>query len=78
MAREESGNYPSSAGQLESGRQLVDELQEIGLADARQNEFGIVTATVPATRDGGRRRDRAQFAPRHFARNDGGRTCGRK
>ena len=48
MAREGAGTYPSSAGQLELGWQLVEELKEIGLADARQDEFGIVTATVPA------------------------------
>ncbi len=49
MAREGAETYPSSPGQLELGRQLVGELQALGLADARQNEFGIVTATVPAT-----------------------------
>ncbi len=49
MAREDSGTYPSSPGQLELGRQLALELRAMGLADVRQNEFGIVTATVPAT-----------------------------
>jgi tripeptide aminopeptidase len=49
MAREDAGTYPSSPGQLELGRQLTLELQAIGLTDARQNEFGIVSATVPAT-----------------------------
>ena len=49
MAREDAGTYPSSPGQLELGRQLARELQAMGLADAQQNAFGIVTATVPAT-----------------------------
>ncbi|HVX10328.1 MAG TPA: peptidase T [Pirellulales bacterium] len=43
--------YPSSPGQLELGRMLLDELRAIGLADAAQNEFGIVMATLPATCD---------------------------
>jgi tripeptide aminopeptidase len=41
--------YPSSPGQLVLGNLHVEELRAIGLADARQNEFGIVLATVPAT-----------------------------
>lgn len=41
--------YPSSPGQLELGRLLVAELKALGLADAEQNQYGIVTATVPAT-----------------------------
>src|SRR5262249_26999990 len=48
-AREDAGCYPSSPGQLELGRLLVGELRKIGLADAAKNQFGIVTATVPAT-----------------------------
>jgi tripeptide aminopeptidase len=48
-AREEAGTYPSSPGQLELGRMLVGELKEIGLADAAQDEHGIVMATIPAT-----------------------------
>jgi tripeptide aminopeptidase len=38
--------YPSSPGQLELGKMLVDELHEMGLRDARQSEYGIVTATI--------------------------------
>jgi len=49
MAREGADTYPSSPGQLELGRMLVGELHAIGLQDARQDKFGIVTATVPAT-----------------------------
>ncbi len=48
-ANPESEGYPSSSGQLVLGRLLAEELREIGLADARQNEHGIVMATVPAT-----------------------------
>lgn len=44
-----SGTYPSSPGQLELGRMLLQELSDLGLTDARQSEHGIVTATIPAT-----------------------------
>jgi tripeptide aminopeptidase len=40
---------PSSPGQLELGRLVVDELRRLGLQDVRQDEWGHVTATVPAT-----------------------------
>lgn len=43
------GAYPSSPGQLALGRIVLDELRAIGLADARQDEHGIVLATLPAT-----------------------------
>jgi tripeptide aminopeptidase len=48
-AREESGHYPSSPGQWELGKMLVDDLRSIGLSDAAQSKFGIVTASLPAT-----------------------------
>jgi len=48
-AQDEAGRYPSSAGQLELGRLLLKELQDLGLADARQDQHGIVMATIPAT-----------------------------
>lgn len=41
--------YPSSAGQWELGRLLVAELTEIGLEEIRQDEWGLVWATLPAT-----------------------------
>jgi tripeptide aminopeptidase len=47
-AREGTGVYPSSPGQLELGRLVLAELRTMGLADAKQNEHGIVTATIPA------------------------------
>jgi tripeptide aminopeptidase len=49
QADEKATTYPSSVGQLELGRLLVHELQEIGLNDAAQDEHGIVMATIPAT-----------------------------
>jgi len=48
-AREGTEDYPSSTGQLQLGRLLVEELLALGIADARQNQHGIVMATVPAT-----------------------------
>jgi tripeptide aminopeptidase len=48
-AVEGAAGYPSSAGQRELGRLLRDELLAIGLVDARQDEHGIVLATLPAT-----------------------------
>ena len=50
-ADDEAETYPSSPGQLELGRMLVEELQQIGLTDAAQDEHGLVTATIPATTD---------------------------
>lgn len=41
--------YPSSPGQLQLGALLVDELRQAGVADARQDENGIVLATLPPT-----------------------------
>ena len=43
----DSTTYPSSTGQLELGRFLVEELQAMGLSDARQDEHGLVWALVP-------------------------------
>ena len=51
-AREDAQDYPSSPGQLQLGAILVDELHNIGIADARQDEHGIVLATVPASIEG--------------------------
>ena len=46
-AREDAGTYPSSPGQLELGRLIVQQLQEMGIQDVSQNSHGIVMATVP-------------------------------
>jgi len=48
-AIEGAAAYPSSPGQLELGKMLLSELQELGLKDAKQSKFGIVTATIPST-----------------------------
>ncbi|HXG12719.1 MAG TPA: peptidase T [Gemmataceae bacterium] len=49
QADEKATTYPSSVGQLELGRLLVEELRELGLRDAHQDAHGIVMATIPAT-----------------------------
>src|SRR5271167_4950562 len=48
-AQVDAKNYPSSPGQLKLGRLLVRELKAMGIEDVRQDEFGIVLATVPGT-----------------------------
>jgi tripeptide aminopeptidase len=48
-AKENAGHYPSSPGQIKLGRALAEELRSLGLSDVTQNDFGIVTATIPAT-----------------------------
>jgi tripeptide aminopeptidase len=50
-AREGANNYPSSPGQIDLGRLLAHELRLMGASDVQQNEFGIVTATLPANTD---------------------------
>jgi tripeptide aminopeptidase len=49
QAVEGAATYPSSPGQLELGRMLVEELRAIGLRDAATDDHGIVLATLPAT-----------------------------
>src|SRR5436305_1516980 len=49
QADEKAVSYPSSPGQLELGRLVLDELLALGLHDAVQDEHGIVMATIPAT-----------------------------
>ena len=44
---EGAGTYPSTAKQLDLSRLLVDELHEIGLADAALTQHGYVLATLP-------------------------------
>jgi tripeptide aminopeptidase len=52
QADEKASTYPSSPGQLELGKILTAELLEIGLSDAKQDQHGIVMATLPATISG--------------------------
>jgi tripeptide aminopeptidase len=51
QARRDRTGSPSTPGQLVLGRLLVEELTEIGLADAALDDNGYVTATLPATGD---------------------------
>jgi tripeptide aminopeptidase len=44
----DTGTEPSTPGQLELGRLLVEELHEIGLGDAEMDDGGFVFATLPA------------------------------
>jgi tripeptide aminopeptidase len=46
-----SDTYPSTEKQKDLGRLLVQELREIGIADAHLDTYGYVYATVPATTD---------------------------
>jgi tripeptide aminopeptidase len=46
-AVEDSGQYPSSPGQLEMGKLLVEQMLAMGITDAVQNKHGIVMGTVP-------------------------------
>src|SRR6202035_3742129 len=48
QSRRERERSPSTPGQLELGRLLVDELKEIGLSEAALDENGYVTASLPA------------------------------
>jgi tripeptide aminopeptidase len=45
---EKSETYPSTARQLDLARELVKELQDLGLRDAGVDKYGYVTATLPA------------------------------
>jgi tripeptide aminopeptidase len=49
QSNEQSTTYPSTDKQLVLLRDLVGELKEIGLADAAIDEYGYVTASIPAT-----------------------------
>jgi len=40
--------YPSSQGQLSLGRLLADQLIEMGISDAHQDENGLVWGTIPS------------------------------
>ena len=46
-----SKTVPSTAKQKDLGKVLVEELLEMGIADAHLDEFGYVYATIPATTD---------------------------
>ncbi|MGC4232689.1 MAG: peptidase T [Niabella sp.] len=44
-----SSTFPSTEKQKDLSRLLVEELQQIGIADAQLDEYGYVYATIPAT-----------------------------
>ncbi len=46
-AVEDTGNYPSSPGQMEIGKLLVEQMKAMGIEDAEQDQWGIVYGTVP-------------------------------
>jgi tripeptide aminopeptidase len=46
-----SERYPSTEKQLDLARLLVEELKDLGLEDAAMDEYGYVTATLPANID---------------------------
>ncbi|MBV9605058.1 MAG: peptidase T [Solirubrobacterales bacterium] len=50
QSRRDRNGSPSTPGQLDLGRVLVDELREAGLTDASLDENGYVVATVPGNR----------------------------
>lgn len=50
QSSEESPSYPSTPGQFDFNRELEKELREIGFQDVRLDEYGVLTATVPANR----------------------------
>jgi tripeptide aminopeptidase len=52
QADDKSVTYPSTPGQLVLGKMLRDELLAMGIADAVQNEHGLVFGTIPGTIDG--------------------------
>jgi len=47
QSAENSITYPSTEKQKELGKQLVDEMKELGLSSASIDEYGYVTATLP-------------------------------
>jgi tripeptide aminopeptidase len=51
-AVEETTDYPSSPGQLELGKLLMEEMKAIGLVDVQPLEGGIVMGTLPGNVDG--------------------------
>src|ERR1700721_2935535 len=49
QASEFGTSYPSTPKQLNLCRLLAGECSEIGLSDVAMSDFGVVTATLPAT-----------------------------
>ncbi|KEK21950.1 peptidase T [Bacillus gaemokensis] len=51
QSNEESQTVPSTRGQIEFGKLLVEELKQIGLSEVTMDENGYVMATLPANTD---------------------------
>ncbi len=51
-AVEDTKDYPSSPGQLELGKLLVEEMKAVGLENVASHEGGIVMGTLPGNVDG--------------------------
>lgn len=51
QSNENSTTTPSTPGQLTLARQLVEELQSIGMSDVSMDEYGYVMATLPTNSD---------------------------
>lgn len=49
QSSEDSKTYPSTGRQKELGKLLAEELNELGLKDSSIDQYGYVTATIPAT-----------------------------
>ena len=49
QSNEDCAECPSSKGQLELGKMLVEELHELGCTDAEQDRYGYIYASIPAT-----------------------------
>src|SRR4051812_44316776 len=52
QSKRDRDGSPSTPGQLELARMLVDELRDAGLGDAQLDDNGYVIATLPATVEG--------------------------
>lgn len=52
QSSEESSTYPSTLTQVEFNRKLKVELEEMGCQDIELDQYGILTATIPANRPG--------------------------
>ena len=48
-ANADSSDYPSSPGQIELGRILVEELRSMGASSVEHDSHGLVWATIPAS-----------------------------
>ena len=47
----QSNSHPTTEKQKDLSRILVEELMQMGIADAHMDEWGYVYATIPATTD---------------------------